>query len=66
MLSFSEKALPTVLGYLKNQETHHAKGTLWPGLERTEAPRADVGLREDDAQYWVGAGEPWDLADQQM
>ncbi|MGH2535591.1 MAG: IS200/IS605 family transposase [Thermomicrobiales bacterium] len=33
--SFGENALPTVVAYVQNQETHHAADTLWPGLERT-------------------------------
>jgi putative transposase len=35
VLSFGERALPTIVEYVMNQPTHHANGTLWPGLERT-------------------------------
>jgi putative transposase len=35
VFSFSERALPILREYVENQRTHHAAGTLWPGLERT-------------------------------
>jgi putative transposase len=38
--SFGEQALPTIVEYVLNQASHHANGTLWPGLERT-ADNAD-------------------------
>ncbi|HEY7033568.1 MAG TPA: IS200/IS605 family transposase [Thermomicrobiales bacterium] len=36
VLSFSERALPDVVAYVRNQREHHAKATTWPGLERTD------------------------------
>ncbi len=31
-LSFSERGLPKVVAYIRNQRQHHAADTLWPGL----------------------------------
>jgi putative transposase len=33
ILSFGEKALPTVIQYIQNQKQHHASQQLWPTLE---------------------------------
>ncbi len=40
IVSFSEKALPTVVEYVTHQRDHHANGTLITGLEREERNRA--------------------------
>jgi putative transposase len=33
ILSFGEKALPSVVEYIENQKEHHASQRLWPTLE---------------------------------
>lgn len=38
VLSFSEKALPTVIDDARNQQTRHATNDLWPTLERINDP----------------------------
>jgi REP element-mobilizing transposase RayT len=34
--SFSEKSLPAVVSYIKNQRHHHQDGKTWEKLERTD------------------------------
>ncbi len=39
ILSFGEKALPTVVDCVRNQPARHASSNIWPTLERTtDAP----------------------------
>ena len=38
VLSFDRKRLPQYVAYVRNQKTHHAKGSVIPILERTEEP----------------------------
>ena len=35
--SFSERVLPGVVAYVRNQEARHAAADLWPGFEQTES-----------------------------
>ncbi len=37
VLSFSEKSLPTIVSYVKNQKTHHAGNTLNAAMELFDA-----------------------------
>ena len=36
VLSFDRKRLPQYVAYVRNQKTHHGKGSVIPILERTE------------------------------
>ena len=36
VLSFGERSLPAVVAYVLGQAEHHARGTLFPGLERID------------------------------
>lgn len=38
-ISFTEKALPTVIEYVTHQDAHHAAGTIIAGFEREERDR---------------------------
>ncbi len=35
--SYSERVLPDVVAYVRNQPSRHAAANLWPGVEHTEA-----------------------------
>ncbi|MGH2535328.1 MAG: IS200/IS605 family transposase [Thermomicrobiales bacterium] len=37
-LSFGKRSLSSIVGYVKNQRTHHAAGDLWPTFEQSERP----------------------------
>ena len=50
--SFDGKRLPNYIGYVRDQKTHHAQGTLYAILERT-ADGAPGLMREPDAMYVV-------------
>jgi putative transposase len=41
--SFSEKGLPWVVDYVRNQREHHASGRTVDRLERTEPPEEQMG-----------------------
>ena len=44
VLSFGERSLPTVIAYVLGQAEHHARGTLFPGLERIDRREASDDL----------------------
>lgn len=51
VFSFSERNLPDVVRYIRDQEQHHASGQLWAMLERTdeaEPPLTPPTTPEDD------------------